>query len=113
MARSSSNIMATSRAMQTLIGCGMAGLSLLNGALDVNGEGGRQDSQDACDRRLMARTVPMTGRPSLSSTLRVPLPPANLIGATLSCRGRMKIRVESSHKADRVPERPEKVQPHP
>ena len=28
-------------------------------------------------------------------------------------RDRMKIRVESSHKADRVPGHPEKVQPHP
>jgi hypothetical protein len=64
----------------------MAGLSLLDGALDVKVKGMRQDGQDACDRRLTARTVPMPGRPSLSSTLRVPSPLANLIGATLSCR---------------------------
>ena len=42
----------------------MAGLSLLHGALDVNGEEMRQDGQDASDRRLTARTV-MTGRPSI------------------------------------------------
>jgi hypothetical protein len=69
-----------------LIGCGMAGLSLLDGALDVKVKGMRKDGQDASDRRLTARTVPMTGRPSLSSTLRVLSPPANLIGVTLSCR---------------------------
>jgi hypothetical protein len=47
-----------------MIGCGMAGLSLLDGALDVNG-GIRQDGQNASDRRLTARTVPMmTASPS-------------------------------------------------
>jgi hypothetical protein len=51
-----------------LIGCGMAGLSLLDGALDVNGEGVRQDGQDACDRRLTARTVPMTATPIIDVT---------------------------------------------
>jgi hypothetical protein len=62
-----------------LIGLGVVGLGLLDGALDVNGEGVRQDGQDACDRRLTARTAPMmTASPS------VPL--ANLIGATSSCR---------------------------
>ena len=48
-----------------MIGCGMAGLSLLDGALDVKVKGMRQDGQDACDRRLTARTVPMTSHPSI------------------------------------------------
>ena len=63
-----------------LIGYGMAGLSLLHGALDMNGRGvWRPDGQDASDKRLTARTVPMmTASPS------VPL--ANLIGATSPCR---------------------------
>jgi hypothetical protein len=56
----------------------MAGFSLLDGALDVNEEV-RQDGHDASDRRLTARTAPMmTASPSV--------PPANLIGATSSCR---------------------------
>jgi hypothetical protein len=60
-----------------LIGCGMVGLSLLHGALDVNGERVR-GRQNASDKRLTARTVP-DDRPSSSSTLRVPsAPPANL-----------------------------------
>jgi hypothetical protein len=46
-----------------LIGCVMAGLSLLDGALDVNGEGMRQDGQDASDSRLTARTAPMMTAP--------------------------------------------------
>jgi len=49
-----------------MIGCGMAGLSLLDGALDVNG-GIRQDGQNASDRRLTAHTVSMM-TVSLSST---------------------------------------------
>jgi hypothetical protein len=62
-----------------LIGCGMAGLSPLHSALDVNGEGVRQDGQDASDRRLTARAVPM-----MTTSPSVPL--ANLIRATSSCR---------------------------
>ena len=64
----------------------MAGLSRLQGALDVNGEELRQDAQDASSRFLTARTVPMMTVPP-SSTLRVPSSlPANLIGSTSSCR---------------------------
>jgi len=55
----------------------MISLSLLHGALDVNGEGNemRQDGQDASSSFLTARTVPMM-TVSPSSTLRVPSAPA-------------------------------------
>jgi hypothetical protein len=61
-----------------LIGCGMAGLSLLDGALDVNGE------RDAAGRPGRIRQV--LGGPHGTMIASPSVPLANLIGATSSCR---------------------------
>jgi hypothetical protein len=69
-----------------LIGCGMAGLSLLDGALDVNGEG------VAAGRPRRIRQAPDGPHRTdddrlLLIDVRVPsVPLANLIGAISSCR---------------------------